>query len=106
NPDHVASTIELTDGEPVNGIILSDKDNVIKLAMATGAAELLPRTRVKSIKPAQLSLMPEGLWDAMSAEERRDLMTFLLTIPLEPYPSEPVIQGHKMPEPRKRADVE
>ena len=106
NPDHVASSIELTDGESVNGIILSDKDNVIKLAMASGAAEVLPRARVRSVKPAQLSLMPEGLWDALSEPERRDLMTFLLTVPLEPYAAEPVIQGHKMPEPRKRADVD
>ena len=106
NPDHIASVLEMADGESVNGIILSDRDNVIKLAMATGAAEVLPRSRVRSIKPAQLSLMPEGLWDAMTEAERRDLMSFLLTIPLEPYAADPVIQGHKMPEPRKRAQVD
>jgi putative heme-binding domain-containing protein len=106
NPDHVASTIELADGESVNGIILSDKDNVIKLAMATGAAEILPRARVKSIKPAQLSLMPEGLWETMSEAERRDLMAFLLTVPLEPYAAEPVIQGHKQPPARHRSEFE
>ena len=106
NPDHVASMIELNDGDAMNGIILSDKDNVIQIAMATGVAEVLPRARVKSVKPAQLSLMPEGLWDAISDAERRDLMTFLLTVPLEPYVAEPVILGHKQPEPRKRAEVE
>ena len=106
NPDHVASFIELTDGESVNAIILSDKDNVIQLAMAGGVAEVLPRARVKSIRPAPLSLMPEGLWEVMSEGERRDLMTFLLTVPLEPHPAEPIIQGHKLPEPRRRAEVE
>jgi putative heme-binding domain-containing protein len=104
NPDHVASSIELNDGDSVNGIIVSDKDNVIKLAMASGLAEVLPRARVKSIQPAQLSLMPEGLWEAMIETERRDLMTFLLTVPLEPYAAEPVIQGHKQPPARKRAE--
>jgi putative heme-binding domain-containing protein len=106
NPDHVASNIELSDGEAVNGIIVSDKDNVIKLAMASGLSEVLPRRRVKSIQPAQLSLMPEGLWEALTDTERRDLMTFLLTVPLEPYAADPIIQGHRRPEPRKRAEFE
>jgi putative heme-binding domain-containing protein len=106
NPDHVASYVELNDGDSVNGIIVSDKDNVIKLAMASGIAEVLPRTRVKSIQPAQLSLMPEGLWDALTDAERRDLMTFLLKVPLEPYAAEPVIQGHKIPAGRKRTEFE
>lgn len=106
NPDHVASNIELNDGESVNGIIQSDKDNVIRLAMASGLAEVLPRTRVKSIQPAQLSLMPEGLWAALTETEKRDLMTFLLTLPLEPFAAESVIQGHKQPSPRKRAEFE
>jgi hypothetical protein len=106
NPDHVASFIELNDGDSVNGIIVSDKSNVVKVAMASGLSEVLPRTKVKSIQPAQLSLMPEGLWDGISESERKDLMTFLLTVPLEPYAAEPVIQGHKRPEPRKRAEFE
>jgi putative heme-binding domain-containing protein len=106
NPDHIASIIELNDGESMSGIIVSDKANEIKVAMASGLSEVLPRARVKSIQPAQLSLMPEGLWDAMGADERRDLMTFLLTVPLESYAADPVIQGHKQPEPRRRAEFE
>lgn len=106
NPDHVASYIELNDGDSTSGIILTDKDNVIKLAMASGLTETLPRTKVKSVQPAQLSLMPEGLWESLTDGERRDLMTFLLTVPLEPFAAEPVIQGHKQPTPRKRAEFE
>jgi putative heme-binding domain-containing protein len=106
NPDHVASFIQLNDGDSVNGIILSDKDKVIRLAMASGLTEVLPRTRVKSVQPAELSLMPEGLWGALTEEERRDLMTFLLTVPLEPFAADPVISGHKQPPPRKRAEFE
>ena len=105
NPDHLASMIELTDGDSMNGIILSEKDNVIQLAMASGATENLARARVKSIQPAKLSLMPEGLWEAMTASERRNLMAFLLTVPLEPYAAAPVIQGHQEPSPRKRSQV-
>lgn len=106
NPDHVASNIELNDGDTVNGIIVSDKDQVIKLAMASGVTDVLPRGRVKSVQPAELSLMPEGLWAALSEQERRDLMTYLLTVPLEPFAADPVISGHKQPPPRKRAEFE
>ncbi len=79
NPDHVASAIELIDGDVMNGIVLGEKDGVLNVAGAGGAAETLPRARVKAIRPAEVSLMPEGLWDGMSEAERRDLMTFLLT---------------------------
>jgi hypothetical protein len=90
----------------VNGIIISDKDDVIKDAIATGVPEMQPRNKVKSIQPEQLSLMPEGLWAAMTEDERRDLMAYLLTVPLEPYPAEPVIQGHQRPAARKRVEFE
>jgi hypothetical protein len=33
-------------------------------------------------------------------------MTYLLTVPLEPYPADPVIQGHKQPPARKRSEFE
>ncbi len=106
NPDHIASIIELNDGDSVSGIVVSDKDDVVKVAMASGLSEVLSRKRVKSIQPAQLSLMPEGLWEGMSETERRDLMTFLLTVPLEPYAAEPIIQGHKRPDPRRRSELQ
>jgi putative heme-binding domain-containing protein len=104
NPDHIASVLEMIDGDLLNGIIQSDKPDIIKVAMASGVSEAIPRAKVKSIQPAQLSLMPDGLWAAMTESERRDLMTFLLTVPLEPYAAEPVIQGHARPEPRKRSE--
>jgi hypothetical protein len=47
--------------------------------------------------------MPEGLLASLNAEQVRDLMTFLLTVPLEPAP----IEGNTPPPPpRKRAEVE
>jgi hypothetical protein len=31
------------------------------------------------MKPSAVSLMPEGLWQNLTAEQQRDLMTYLLT---------------------------
>jgi hypothetical protein len=42
----------------------------------------------------------------MTDEERRDLMTFVLTTPLEPWPVPPEVQGHAAPPARRRAEFE
>jgi putative heme-binding domain-containing protein len=106
NPDHVASVIELADGDLATGIVQYEQDGVLQVVTGAGAVEKIARTTVKSIKPAELSLMPEGLWEPMTETERRDLMTFLLTAPLEPHPLPLEVQGQKLPPPRKRSEIE
>jgi putative heme-binding domain-containing protein len=105
NPDHLASAIERTDGEVLTGIILGERDGVLRVANAAGLVEELRRSEVRSTQPATLSLMPEGLWAAMTEREQRDLMTFLLTNPIEPHPVMPEAQGQKLPPARKLAEV-
>ena len=106
NPDHVASVIELKDGDAITGIVQREADGLLQVATAAGLVEKIARPRIHSIKPAEQSLMPEGLWQLLSASEQRDLMTFLLTVPLEPAPVDAEIQGHAMPVARKRGDME
>lgn len=105
NPDHVASLIELADADTITGIIQREADGALYVVSAAGAVEKLPRAKVRSIKPAPLSLMPEGLWETLSATEQRDLMTFLLTVPLEPAEVAPELQGQPQPKARKRSEV-
>ena len=106
NPDHVASIIELADGDSLTGIVQREADGVLTIVDGTGKARELPRIGLKSVKPSAVSLMPEGLWAGMTDEERRDLMSFLLTTPLEPWPVPPEVQGHAAPAARRRADFE
>jgi putative heme-binding domain-containing protein len=106
NPDHVASVVELTDGESITGIVQREADGVLYVALAGGLSEQLSRSKVRSVRPAQLSLMPEGLWVAMTLDEQRDLMTFLLSVPLEPHPAALEAQGQKLPPARKRNEFE
>ena len=105
NPDHVASDMELSDGESVTGLLQRETDGLLQVAMANGVVRQIARKDVKSVKPSALSLMPEGLWEAMTAEERRDLMTFLLTSPLEPQAVAVEAQGQKPPPARKRSEL-
>jgi putative heme-binding domain-containing protein len=106
NPDHVASVVELSDDESVIGIIQREAEGILHVALASGLSERISRVKVKSVRPSQLSLMPEGLWDAMTEQERRDVMAFLLTAPLEPQLVAAEAQGQKLPPARKRSEVE
>jgi putative heme-binding domain-containing protein len=103
NPDHPAFNVDLTDGESLTGVVVGESAAELRLADATGKTVILPRAKVKGLRASTLSLMPEGLLASLNAEQVRDLMTFLLTVPLEPAP----IEGSTPPPPpRKRAEVE
>jgi putative heme-binding domain-containing protein len=80
NPEHIGYTVETTDGATLAAVLSGEQDGVMKFVDVTGARDL-PRTKLKSMQALPVSLMPPGLWDMLNADERRDLMTFLLTTP-------------------------
>lgn len=80
NPERIGQTVETTDGESFTAVFTGEKDGVLNFLEVTGP-RAVPRARIKSMTAMTLSLMPAGLWDALAPEERRDLMTFLLTPP-------------------------
>ena len=102
NPDHLASIVEMSDGDALTGLLTSETASELTVVDASAAPRRVSRREVKSVRPATLSLMPEGLWEALTKEEQRDLMTFLLTFPLEPAP----IEREGAPPPRKLAEVQ
>jgi len=102
NPDHIAYQVDLKNGEGLTGVLQSDSRDQIVLGDVSGKAVTVPKNQIASLKPSALSLMPEGLVQALAPQQLRDLLTFLLTSPLEPAPLE--IKGE--PPPRSRADVE
>jgi putative heme-binding domain-containing protein len=104
NPDHVANTVELADGESLTGILVAESTTEVRVTDATGRTTPIPRSRIRHITPSGLSLMPEGLWEGMSAGEQRDLLTFLLVQPLEPAGRLPV-QGQPPPPSRRLSEI-
>jgi putative heme-binding domain-containing protein len=90
NPDHIAYIVELTDGESLTGIILESGTDRLVVADATATPHVVPKTKVKSMRPSTVSLMPEGLDQALGPEKLRDLMTFLLVAPAEGAPIKPL----------------
>jgi putative heme-binding domain-containing protein len=102
NPDYIASTVRLKDGRVLNGIVRdAGVDRFIVRGDADGEREPIHREEVSQIVPSAVSTMPQGLEQGLGTDRMRDLMTFLLTRPLEPMPTERT----DLPPPRTRAEV-
>jgi putative heme-binding domain-containing protein len=79
NPDHIAYNIELKDGGSATGVVLQNNPDQLVLGQVTGTDLVIPSSNIASMKASSVSLMPEGLLKNLSAQQRRDLLTFLLT---------------------------
>jgi len=68
------------DGNVLSGLIARQSADAVALRDASGAEVLLRRDRIREMKRAEKSVMPEGLERAMSADEFRDLLAFLQSL--------------------------
>jgi putative heme-binding domain-containing protein len=84
NPEHIAYNVELKDGEAQTGVVLENDEQRVTLGLVTGAKINIRKSDVANMKPSSVSLMPEGLLKGLTAEQQRDLLTFLLLA--EPKP--------------------
>jgi putative heme-binding domain-containing protein len=102
NPDHLAYHIRLQNGDEVTGVIQTESRDNLRIADATGHSLVLARENISSIRPSAVSLMPEGLDKALGPGQLKDLLTFLLTLPLEPAP----LEARGEPPPRSQMETE
>lgn len=84
NPDRLAYVIELKDGSSVSGMVLEDTAQQLVVGQIGGEKVTIPKSNIAAMKASAVSLMPEGLMQGLSAQQQRDLMTFLLTEPPTP----------------------
>ena len=73
----VSQTIETTDGRILSGLIHGEDATAISLRVPGGVTMTVPRSEVKSLTSAGISLMPVGLEAAITKEEMADLIAFL-----------------------------
>ncbi len=78
NPDAIGYTVTMKDGSAVVGTRLAETDSELQIAQPGGAVAKLKRADITTIEPMKVSLMPAGLDKALTREELRDLMTYLL----------------------------
>ena len=76
--DYLMSVINLKDGRTLNAVIGARTDRTLTLQTMTEKLTL-ERADVKSIEESKLSLMPEGLLEALSETQVRDLIAYLMS---------------------------
>jgi putative heme-binding domain-containing protein len=84
NPDMTGSLVKFKDGPEVAGIIRTLNAEKIILGLPANAQYERPRGDVVKMEPMKESLMPETLGANLTPAQMEDLLTFLLTNPLEP----------------------
>jgi putative heme-binding domain-containing protein len=74
--DYRTSTLETKDDRVITGIVTKQDENAVTIVTANETV-LLPRGDVKSLQQGDVSMMPEGLLQALSNAEVRDLISYL-----------------------------
>jgi putative heme-binding domain-containing protein len=85
NPDAVAYQVTLKNGGSAVGTRIGETATELKLAAPGGQVSILKKSEILKTTALPVSLMPPGLLSVLSEQERKDLMTFLLS---EPRPDE------------------
>lgn len=78
-PEFKASTFALADGRVLQGIVRQEGGSEVVLIDATGKPQRLRKQDIEARQELG-SLMPEGLTAALSTEQRRDLIRYLLDL--------------------------
>jgi len=81
NPDRIAYTFDLKDGTTLSGIVINDTADAMVVGEISGSQRTLAKRDLREMKASAISLMPPGLWEGLSEQQQRDLMTYLLTEP-------------------------
>ena len=78
-PQFVTHTCETKDGQSYSGLLVGQgADGSVTLTTADGKGVLIPANEMVSNQPSAVSLMPEGLENALTVQDFRDLLAFLL----------------------------
>ncbi len=75
--DFEAYSVNLKNGDSHVGVVLRESAEELQITVVSGQPVKLSRGDVSSIRPSSLSLMPQGLDQAMSKQELSDLIAFL-----------------------------
>jgi len=74
--EYRTSTLETKDDRVITGIVTKQDENAVTIVTANETV-LVPRGDVKSLQQGEVSMMPEGLLQALSNAEVRDLVAYL-----------------------------
>jgi putative heme-binding domain-containing protein len=101
NPDFISHRIDLKNGQVLTGVVRGEGGKLI-VGDQAGKEHVLDPGEIEALVPLSTSTMPEGLDKALGPDRMRDLLTFLLTEPLQPAK----LEREGAPAPRSRAEVD
>lgn len=79
-PQFVSHTVETKDDETFVGLLIGESvESGVTLFMADGRAVIIPPGQVAARTQSKVSLMPEELENALTVQDFRDLLAFLLS---------------------------
>ena len=100
NPDYIGHVIALNDGRVLTGVLQTDGDQLL-LGDEKGDVTKLSKTDIESMTVSKLSVMPTGIAQKLTAEQMKDLITYLMT----PPPHMPLDSPLTAPPLRTQAEV-
>jgi putative membrane-bound dehydrogenase-like protein len=77
NPNYLAYHVETKDGRSLSGVVRGETASGLTLVQGGGVRETILRSDLKEIRAGTLSLMPEGLEQAMSPQDVADLIAWI-----------------------------
>ncbi|RYD77882.1 MAG: c-type cytochrome, partial [Verrucomicrobiaceae bacterium] len=85
NADFRMTVVKMKDGRVLNGIVTAQTDRTLTIRSLTETLTV-ERREIESMETSTLSQMPEGLLEALSEEQVRDLLAYLLHPSQVPLP--------------------
>jgi putative membrane-bound dehydrogenase-like protein len=76
-PEYVNHNVEMKDERSLSGLIVEQSDSTLTLLDAQNQKTVLNRAEMKEIRASEVSLMPEGLLEALAPQQVRDLFSYL-----------------------------
>jgi len=84
--DFRMSIVELKDGRVLNGLIPAKTERTLTLKTMTETLTV-ERGEIAGVRESEVSLMPEGLLEALTAEQARNLIAYLMHMSQVPMPA-------------------
>lgn len=76
-PKFVAYEVETKDGRSLHGVVRNETATSLSVAQANGLEEKVLRSDIKELRASTLSMMPEGLEQAMGPQDMANLIAWL-----------------------------
>jgi putative membrane-bound dehydrogenase-like protein len=77
-PNYFGYAVETVDGDNYTGLIVNETAGSVTVRQPLGVEAVVARARIAMMRASTLSLMPEGLEEALTQQDVADLLDFIL----------------------------